>query len=568
MSASTSPPSRRRRLTRRPRSRRPAPPPAPARRSQRAMDEHPDRALRPTEHAGDLRRAQLVDEAQDHRLPALAGQPPDGAPRGPASSRRTARFDVDVAAGSSRCRLADRLDRASRARAARRRPRCGRSGTARRGTSRRPRRRPDARAPRTAAGSSGPRRTSPRWRPPRRDGRRARSRRRSTRGRGTCDTGRRTGPGRAARPRPAVGPSRWAIRGTASFAAPTLHNARRGHLRYTPPEVGHAADVDDLADRRRRPRDRRRSARRSAHESAPVSTSTPGRLDSTVPSGRSRRTRRPFVSWRSAQPPAGNSPDPQRRVPRSRRPRKPSSSELAVERDGSSPPAARSDWSSTRRARAGSRRAAQSTLSPIPMTARGSSVPRPSVSPSTPPSLRTHVCGRRRTPRSATRRRGRSATSGGSCRAAAPATSSAASAIASETIAASCQARSGGQPRRSEAERAAGAPRPAAPSRSGPFARGPPTARRRRRRRPRACPPRASPRRRRSSSRRVEPLERATSHARPAALSASAPCGTSVSPVSRPARGSAASASTGSGRSSSNAPCSASSGRRRASPRR
>src|SRR4051794_1172023 len=44
------------------------------------MDEHPDRPLRPAEHARDLRGAELVDEAQDHRLATLAGQASEGLP--------------------------------------------------------------------------------------------------------------------------------------------------------------------------------------------------------------------------------------------------------------------------------------------------------------------------------------------------------------------------------------------------------------------------------------------------------------------------------------------------------
>ena len=133
---------------------------------QRAMDEHPDRTLRPTEHAGDLRGAELVDEAQDHRLAALAGQSPDGAPRGPrlvAPDRLRPRRRADRPRPSRRSARSGDGARA----AARRRPRSGRSGTARPGRSRRPRRPRAGPAPRTGRGSSAPRRTSPRSRPPR-----------------------------------------------------------------------------------------------------------------------------------------------------------------------------------------------------------------------------------------------------------------------------------------------------------------------------------------------------------------------------------------------------------------
>ena len=177
---------------------------------------------------------QLVDEAQDHRLAALAGQPPDGAPRRPrlvAPDRRRPRRR----AGRRRSSRRSARPVGGARDGARRRSRCGRSGTARRGRSRRPRRRRDGRAPRTGRGSSGPRRRSPRWRPPRRDGRRARSRRRSTRGRGTCDTGRRSGPGRAARPRPAVGLGRDGRSGGRRPSPRPISTMPAAPFRYTPP---------------------------------------------------------------------------------------------------------------------------------------------------------------------------------------------------------------------------------------------------------------------------------------------------------------------------------------------
>src|SRR4051794_33876379 len=73
------------------------------------MDEHPDGALRSAEHARDLRGAQLVDEAQDHRLATLAGQ---AAERLPCRPRLVApnRLGLDVH-GIDDDGLADRLDR-------------------------------------------------------------------------------------------------------------------------------------------------------------------------------------------------------------------------------------------------------------------------------------------------------------------------------------------------------------------------------------------------------------------------------------------------------------------------
>src|SRR6185295_10174009 len=73
------------------------------------MDEHPDRTLRPAEHARDLGGRQLVHEAQDHRLAALSRQPTQRLPRRPrfvAPDRRGLEVDRIDDDG-----LADRLDR-------------------------------------------------------------------------------------------------------------------------------------------------------------------------------------------------------------------------------------------------------------------------------------------------------------------------------------------------------------------------------------------------------------------------------------------------------------------------
>ena len=114
----------------------------------------------------------------------------------------------------------------------------------------------------------------------------------------------------------------------------------------------------------------------------------------------------------------------------------------------------------------GKSRARQSALTPMPTTTRGSSVPRPSLSPSTPASLRSSMGAARRAAASVASSSPISRASGpatsitrslGHLRwiapVGSPATSSAASHIASATHAASRHVRSGGQPRRPEAER-------------------------------------------------------------------------------------------------------------------
>ena len=147
-------------------------------------------------------RGHLVDEAQDERPPAIAGQPADGAPgRGRPRRAATASASRSSGVGDVGRGLERRLGMAAPAGGGARPRRCGRSGTARRGTSRRPRRRPAGPAPRTGRGWSARRGTSARWRPPPRDGRAARRTRSCTPGRGTSDTGPRTGPGPPGPPR-------------------------------------------------------------------------------------------------------------------------------------------------------------------------------------------------------------------------------------------------------------------------------------------------------------------------------------------------------------------------------
>ena len=115
----------------------------------------------------------------------------------------------------------------------------------------------------------------------------------------------------------------------------------------------------------------------------------------------------------------------------------------------------RAATSSRSRDRPGKSAAAQSVSIPSPTTTRGSIVPRPSVSPRTP-----RACGSPWAPsppagptRRSSRRRGRSATSGGPVPSGTSATASAAPAIAREAAAASCQTRSCREPVGTEAER-------------------------------------------------------------------------------------------------------------------
>ena len=114
----------------------------------------------------------------------------------------------------------------------------------------------------------------------------------------------------------------------------------------------------------------------------------------------------------------------------------------------------------------GKSRSRQSALTPMPTTTRGSSEPRPSLSPSTPASLRSSIGAARRAAAAGASSSPMSRASGpatsitrslGHLRwiapVGSPATSSAASDIASATDPARRHARSGRQPRRPEAER-------------------------------------------------------------------------------------------------------------------
>ena len=409
-----------------------------------AMDEDADRALRPLEDAGDLRRRHLVTKRRTRpaagrrtadRRARQAAPPPRGRPRSP---RRRAGRRVAIA------RIERRLGSAA---ASRRRSfgddvagdpeqpdpeRRGALAVLRRARSWN-RGRPQARTG-----------TSVRWRPPPRGGRRARRPRSCTPGPRTSDRGRRTAPGRPAPP------PRAADRGRGGRGAGATGPSGRDHLpqcrsghRVTPRRGGGEPrgepDVADLADEDARLR-RRVAVLDQERARVRCRRRVPGPGRARRP-GATRSTARPVVTWRSLQP-----------ARRTARARSASTRGLQPVEEGASSAAwsigaaaasSRSDVIESARS-GGKAPRGQSPFTPMPMTARGSSVPRPSVSPSTPASLLSPP---------GPRRRGRSATSARSSPTAAGRPPRAASAIASDAIAASRQTLIRAQPGRAEPER-------------------------------------------------------------------------------------------------------------------
>ena len=343
-----------------------------------------------------------MDEAQDDRPPAVAGQAVDGAPG------RGGRLAPDDGLPRRRPgrRLGGELERGLRS-AAPAAPALGDdvAGDPEQPDPERGRLGPSSGRARSSnrAGRPGRTGTSAPWRPPPRGGRRARRPRSCTPGPGTSDTGRRTVPGRSAPPPRAADRGRGG-RGADDRPPPVvpLSSMPVGPSRYTPAAVGglriREPDVPDLADEHRALAARRARSSTTRRAGRGVDAEGRGPWSRRRPA-RSSSTSRPVVTWRSAQSRASNRPS------RSASTRGSSRREEGVEQrvvvDPAAADASRSDVIEPASS-GGKSSAAQSALMPMPTTARGSSVPRPSVSPSTPASLRTAP--------SVARRRGRSAT--------------------------------------------------------------------------------------------------------------------------------------------------------------
>ena len=148
--------------------------------------------------------------------------------------------------------------------------------------------------------------------------------------------------------------------------------------------------------RRRRPGARRPRPRRPRGPARPWSRPRPGRA------GARWRTRRPTPGSRGARWSPGarssrrcrSSRRGGRRSGRSRWSTNDVQERLAIDRAGRRRP--RGGWSSPAAMSGGKSSRAQSALIPMPTTTRGSSVPRPSLSPSTPASLRSSSGAARR----------------------------------------------------------------------------------------------------------------------------------------------------------------------------
>ena len=318
-----------------------------------------------------------------------------------------------------------------------RRRRCGRSGRARPGTSRRPRRRPGGRAPRTAArfGEGGQERPL---------GGVLRLVVVAELVEGVAvhlgqvlpiqgvELGRvRLGRLDERAVAIEVGEAR-----TALLRPVHLPECRSGHRVTPPPAAAVEADVADLADDDRAAGRRPRSGpRRPERARDRVDADRPDRLAGAVGRSRSHDPAGRHLAVRPAG--ARRSGPPRSASTRGLEPLEERVEQrVAVDRPAARPP--RAARSSCRRGPAGTSAAAQSALMPIPTTTRGSARPEAvGLAEDARPSLRS------RSPSPSPRRRGRSATSGGPSPAGSPATASAASAIASDAIAASRQTRSG-----------------------------------------------------------------------------------------------------------------------------